>query len=674
MKKYLIYLVAALMCGAMVNLTACSEDSTEDPKQEIPQEKPEFPTPVAKTMNAGESLTLEFTPNFDWTVSLPAEQMAWFWIQDGEHKVSTLRGAADEKVSIEIRTSEQEEFDEAPSCEVKMTMNGEERVIATITRGTIERQFAIYPCVIEDETFAYATEGELDYVYESTPVSEIELIWPEGLSGYSYPMLFEANFNWHVVPATMPEWLTLSVSEGEAGEKVEVRLSGSNELEAREAEISFCDADNAEALYTLKVSMADCKGRFEVSGFSAESRFNAAGEFRMVLTDGTTSWLPAEAGASGYVTDTKDTRIFTFAKDAEGNMTADAEATAWIEAALSAWDDAAGNLQTRELTLTVTVNEGAEREGLLYVMPADVAPATAAEVLDAKFDAYRVTAVLQSEAPAPPKTINVLYPEDMEGHATFIEMNEENNNNFEIVNGIGPINNRIMFDEGFVLHYMSPYAADYSALQGNKSYTYRYFDAEYNEMEAESSWLTVMDLEDNCFRIIMTPGLDPIDIRNWGMDIDNFGYVGLFDEAGEAAVLIRCEYTEAEVVDSGFNIAFSYPAQVSGASITKITKENIDTLAELYPDMEDLFRENLAGNKTMFILEHTTEAPTMAMLTISDYHMCFAGSWVTIDEEGGNSAIIVDMSGRPEKGAIDRIEFYDNQYNTVCMLYCVANF
>ncbi len=678
MKKYLFHLMTALTIGAMIGLSACSEDSTDPNNQQEPPAQevtPNFPSAVTKTLNAGESFTFEMTPNCDWTVSLPAEQMGWFWIQDGEHKVSSVRGAADEKATVVVATSEQEEFDNAPVCELSMTMNGETRVVATITRGTIEREFAVYPCKIEDETFAYATEGELDYAYESTAVSEIELLWPEGLNGYSFPVLFEANFNWHVVPATVPAWLTLSVSEGAAGEQVEVRFSGSNELEKCQAEVLFCDADNAEATYKLTVSMEDCKDRFSVSGFTSESRFSAAGEFGREGSDGSTTWMPAEIGASGYVTDIKDTKLFVLAENEEGAMTA--EAATWINVALSAWDDAAGNLQTRELTLTVAVNEGAERKGVLYVLPAAEAPASAEALLTAEYDAYRVTNIRQSEAPAPPKTINVVHPEDMEGYATFIEMSEENNNNHEIVNGFGPYISRLYFAEGFVLQYNSLSSADYSALQGSKSYTYRYYDADYNEMQAESSWLTVMDLEENCFRIIMTPGLDPVDIGNWGMDIDNLGYVGLFDENGDPAVLIRCEYDEKEIEESGFMIEFAYPSQVSGAELTKISKDNIDALSELYPDMEDLFRENLAGNKTMYILEHTTATPTMALLKISDYYMTSLeqiSSWVTLDASEGNDAVVIDMSGRSNKGDMTRIEFYDELFTTICFLYCVANF
>ncbi len=679
MKKNLFHLMTTLALGVMMSFAACSEDSTtqEKPGPNPPDDgteevAPNFPAAETKTLDAGESLVMEFTPNYDWTVSIPSEQMVWFWIQDGEHKVSTLRGKADEAVTLEIRTSEQEEFDEAPVCEVKMTMNGEERVIATITRGTVEREFAIYPCAIVDDTFE-PSAGDLKYSYQTTAVTEIELLWPEGLNGYSHPMLFEANFDWHVVPATMPEWLTLSVAEGKAGEQVEVLLSGSNELEAREAEILFCDADNTEVTYALTVRMADCLGRFAVEGFDKESLFNAAGEYRMVMSNDLTSWLPAEVGASGYVTDVKDTKVYVFAMENDKPVF-EAEAAAWINASLSAWNDSEGNLQTRELTLKVAVNEGAEREGLLYVMPAAEAPASVQDVVGGAYDKYLVTHIRQSEAPAPAGAVTPLYPEDMEGHATFVEMSEENNNNFELVYGMGPYGNALFFEKGYVLHYMSAYAADYSAMKASQKFTARFYNADYQEMSGEESWLSIMTLEDGDFRILMNPGLDTVDISDWGMEIDHLGYVGLFDEQGNPWTLIRCEYTEEEVVIDGFNIAFSYPSQVSGASITKITNENLASMVALYPDMEDTFTENLATNLPMFVLEYTTESPTMALLTISEYYMCYASNWVVIDEEGGNSAIRIDMSGRDVKGAMDRIEFYDKQFSSICFLYCVANF
>ncbi len=675
MKKYFLHLMMALILGATMSLTACNEPGTEDEKP-LPVE-PNFPAEVTKTLAAGESYTFEMTPNCDWSLSLPVEQMGWFWIQDGDHKVSTVHGAANEQAKIVVTTSEQEEFDNAPVCELSLTMNGETRVVATITRGTIEREFAIYACVIEEDTFSYATEGELNYAYGTTPVSEIELIWPEGLNGYSFPMLFEANFKWHVVVSTLPEWLTLSTSEGEAGEQVEVRLSGSNELEARTAQVLFCDADNAEATFPLTVKLPDCIDHFAISGFPAESRFNAAGEFGRESSDGSTTWLPAETGAEGYVTDIKDTKLYLFTLE-NGSYTADASMTHWISASLSEWQEEAGHLQTRTLTITVQPNEGAEREGLLYAVPATKAPAKATDLLDAAYDAYRVTKIRQSEAPVDTGALSVVYPEDMEGYATFVEMNEENNNNFELVNGIGPYGEQLFFDEGYILHYASAYAADYSDLKSDRAYTTRFFDAEYNEMTDSESWLSVMnrgEAGENQFCVVMTPGLDKVDISNWGVTgVDHLGYVGLFDEEGHPFALIRCEYAEEKSDDEGFSIEFVMPSFVQNATLTKVSNANLSTLIARYPSMEDTFTEGVATGYTMYVLEYISATPTMAILSFSEYYMYNAFDWVTLDDSEGQSSVVIDMSGRSAKGDIARIEFYNKSFDTICFLYCVANF
>ena len=110
--------------------------------------------------------TLEIEPNQNWEVSVPTATAAWFWIQDETQKVWTLRGGAGAS-RIVIGVAELDEFDDTRVCEVTLKMGGQSKVIATITRGTLERGFSLRTCKIDEYgDFEYGdSETGLTYSY-----------------------------------------------------------------------------------------------------------------------------------------------------------------------------------------------------------------------------------------------------------------------------------------------------------------------------------------------------------------------------------------------------------------------------------------------------------------------------------------------------------------------------
>ena len=114
-------------------------------------------------------------------MSVPTATAAWFWIQDETQKVWTLRGGAGAS-RIVIGVAELDEFDDTRVCEVTLKMGGQSKVIATITRGTLERGFSLRTCKIDEYgDFEYGdSETGLTYSYNEGEAQSIDLTWPEG--------------------------------------------------------------------------------------------------------------------------------------------------------------------------------------------------------------------------------------------------------------------------------------------------------------------------------------------------------------------------------------------------------------------------------------------------------------------------------------------------------------
>ncbi len=705
MKNRFAYFMMTLLAGVAVCLASCTDNGADDE----PTVEPVFPAKVEVKVDQGMSHTLEFTPTHDCIVSIPDDKFTLFQlVSDNDVLTTKVSGKAGEPMKVTVQTKDTGEKDNEYTCDVTLSMAGEERVIATIVRTVIGREMKFYLCTLEDGTFSSATESNgLNYTYDTVAAESVELIWPEGLNCYSYPVLVEANFKWHVVADSCPEWLELSAPAGEAGDKVELRLTGSNELEPKQATILFCDHYNKEKTFAFTVSMPDCKNRFQIEGFAAESRFNAKGQFRTDAS-GTTSWMPADVGASGSVTDIEGTVMYVYGLVrptspllTEEYMSTLEEDTAWINAELAPWSEDGGNLQTRDFTITLDENNGVtSREGVVYVLPKSAVEAngivdayslmTSATEFDAKYDQYRVTYIKQAVADVTEGAVIAINASDMEGHAVYTTLGE--NQTYELSHLIPGET----IPEGFFLHYTSGLgASDYTFLKADRAYTVKFYDAEYKEMTDEDSWLSILQQnseEENGFRIVMNPGLDKYDAHNYGCTSDHLGFIVLFDKSNDKPfALIRCEYTEPVRVDEiKFVLEFANPAAVSGASIIRVNddllaaaKADPVTYSWLSEGMKTLLEQNLAAEYRvdMYILKYDSANNGDATLKVDENHMMvMAYGGVTMN--GGEtgfwekvSTLLIDVADvDPTSDITPRVEFYGRGGTTVCMLYCVINY
>lgn len=283
--------LAVLMVGLAVTAVSCTKPEVDDDgdkdddKTEVTKDKPSFPSLVENyNVKAGETLTLTFTPNYDWKLSVPTDMRQWFWIIDGSFKVSELSGKASSgAVTVKIGVSETQDFDKNYSCEVTMTMDGKSEVVAKYMLPAKERTLDVYAAEWDaDGNLKLAGDGT-SYVYSSTVADRIDLKWSAADADFRAPVKVDANCQWTV---DTPSWAVVNVPENTVG-TVELVFTGES-VDGASGDVVFKAGDSV--LKTLSVSIPSCK---EVMVYSA--RMNE-GEF--------------EYGEDGYVwTDTPVTEV-----------------------------------------------------------------------------------------------------------------------------------------------------------------------------------------------------------------------------------------------------------------------------------------------------------------------------------------------------------------------------
>lgn len=269
----------AAFAAVAMTLVSCGEKPAPvGPDEPQGQLKPVFPSVVEDNAVApGSSLTLSFDANMDWTVTVPSENLQWFWIDDNSFKVDKVSGkvaeGSKEKVTVQIGVSETEEFDKNRSCEVTLTMGGESKVIAKYMRPAKEMVLAVYAAKVEDGVFVLDEAG--GYVYESAAASSADMLWSAEDADFRLPVKIEANCEW---TADVPDWMELQI-EGSTVGVVETVLKGAS-VEAASGEVVFASA--GKSLGTLTVNVPSCA---DVAVYSAlidengEFVFDESGEY-----------------------------------------------------------------------------------------------------------------------------------------------------------------------------------------------------------------------------------------------------------------------------------------------------------------------------------------------------------------------------------------------------------
>lgn len=385
MKKMIQHWTTVLLAGVVALSASCSTD------EDTPQPSPVFPEPAVLNIPAGETVCeVSFTPNLDWTVSIPtdAETAKWFKLRDGEITTTSITGkASTSPVTIKVETTTQESFDLAPVCEVSLTMGGETQVIATITRMTTAREFELYAS-------SYNTEDDdfiIPYEYSETPLTKyadatenptdvpegtVELKWPIRVGGFMYVFKSVSNFEWL---ASTPSWLNVTstlIDEATGTYQIMVNAEFTEEnINGATGVIDFYDANladktedpgnNAHNKYYVTIPAATGIVRHPYANINATFNFNADGQYVSQSLGGDET---VSDNLTTTVSSTKGLKFFALKPDGFGGYYAAKEETAWMTIA-DTWDNAAGVFQQHTYTVTVTANTGNARSAALLAIP-----------------------------------------------------------------------------------------------------------------------------------------------------------------------------------------------------------------------------------------------------------------------------------------------------------------
>ena len=586
MKKFLTTISLLLLA------VACAPTPTPEP------EAPSFPEAVTEAVLPGNEFTLNIAPNYDWEVSLSESSVAYFQIKDGQNAAYRVRGTAGEH-SIVIAVADVQLFDEQPVCEVTMTMQGQSKVIATLTMTATERVLKIYPVAIEDGAFAYATEGEQTYAYLETEVTAdgMTMIWPAEMALYSTRVKVESNFDWIVDGA--PEWIT-PIEGGTAG-VTELWIKGDETkypLSAQSATLNFIDAVATDKLVSsLKITIPAATDIFTVEGLTEKTEFNFQGHIYSSMIG-----EYVEGGAIATVLGVDGSAVVAVEFTEAAGLVQAALNPQWLTIDYAAWDSSDNSvIQKRALTLSATVNDGAARKATVLILPQGVA----ADNIDlialngAITDEYKPYVATIVEQAGDPGSIEIVGEQTMESSGNSIEQLDGSHWIFGLFPGV---------KTGYDVLYTSQWAYEDWYVNVARPYTeikcYSFDTTGATvELSGDTAWITttVFGTNSEKVRIVMDkskPTAAPSQNLNTG---DYEGVVTFADQSGVFA-LIFCRYNEAAAqISTG--VSFYYPDYAA---------QQNSTLVELTSG--ELYTKYASYGEKVYHLTYTTATPNLSML------------------------------------------------------------
>ncbi len=392
--KNLMWMFAALMSLTFV---ACSEGETDEPVgPNTPTVEPNFPAKVVEAVEAGEVFTLQIEPNMDWVVKVPTETATYFQILDGGNLRYEKRGSAG-KHEIQIQVADMEEFDQAHTCVVSMTMDGKTETIAELTLYPLERYLQVYVAEVDAQENDFVRDAEYQVVYQNAPSQKLDLIWPYGTVGYMHYIKVDANFPW-TIGGDIPAWISLPITSGEAGMGEGFRVNTNWSAypdEDTTGKLLFQDLSGAEAVTVMEfeVSIPGVKDYCELE-LAEELLFDLNGYFYSndVAIEGTM--------AIGSIVSMKGAEIYLLNLTAEGTYTTDTE---WVVLEEAEWDASEGNagMQRRSVNVGCLANESTDlREAVILALPKTKVVGSAADLLQggelkAEYEPYVVSHLTQ---------------------------------------------------------------------------------------------------------------------------------------------------------------------------------------------------------------------------------------------------------------------------------------
>ena len=543
MKKNNIFrLFAALLMGSAIAVS-CKPDTP------VETMTPEFPEMTSHTVTPGSEVELSVTGNMDWTVSVPEESLQWYWIKDSSFKVDRISGKADEAAVVVIGVSSTEEFDADRICEVTMTMGEESKVIAKFLRPAKEKTLALYTAVVVDGEIQFVEDGS-GYQYGTDEAQSVDLIWTG--SDFRLPVKVDANFDWTV---KTPAWAVIDVPESSVG-TVDVNVYGvpsEYPLEASEGKIQFLYGETLVKEYNITIPGCEDKFSYSVDMAMTELDFNYSGQIKTAM-----GYVDGPVSASIY--GTSGTSVFAVELVDGKYDIASAYDPAWLTVDDEPYDttDGADVLQTRNVTISAALNEGEDRQAVIFFLPPTgwtKDDGLFTETLDAVKDEYKQYAVTVIQHSSDQEFVQMLSnASDMAaGGATFAVSEDETL--------------YTMFGQtryAYELVYTNQYARDNARMMFTSAVTsVKVFDEAGAEM-AEGFLSITLD-EGNSGGVIDMVSEEPA-----------VGYVVLYGVTGNVLAVIKCTFDPSTVIGEVADVAFvgesEMYAPMVGASLEHLTE------------------------------------------------------------------------------------------------------
>lgn len=532
----------ALLASAMV--MSCKPDAPV-----VVEESPVFPEIVENNnVLPGETLTLSFVPNLDWTVSIPEESIKWFSLQDGTFETDYISGKASETpVEVKLKVADIEEFDASRTCEVSLTMGKETKVIARYTKQAKDRKIAVYAVQVNEDGFVFGGEDG-GYLYDDKEATSINLLWPEGTNGFRTSVKVDANFPWTL---TMPEWAEADIPQNTSGVNTFDILGVPSEYPLDGAAAKMVFKAGETIVKELEITIPSCAGilEFGLEGAVTSLKFNGNGDYAVAIGY-------EAAPAYGTVFGPQGVSIVAVEKTESGYGSTECE---WVHIKIADWDNSGDVLQNRTVEYSVDLNEGVEREAVVFVLPATfngtIADLFSGSEIKEEYAANWFS-ITQGKA-----SNEFLTPISSQSDREDVGMY------FSKIAGGAVLNWFGQTDFGYKLTYSVPWSLDEGWMYLNKPFhSYKIFDEERNERNSSDFWLSLEATENKrSVRVVMNT------------EVLSEGFIAFYDAAENNLGVLRCYFdpSQAPVGGDDVNIEFigesaDYAGMV-GASLVEIT-------------------------------------------------------------------------------------------------------
>lgn len=596
----------SLLIAAAAVFTSISCD------KEVPTEvkTPEFPELVTvNDIEPGTELTLTFTPNMVWSLSIPAENYKWFKIKDGKFEVQTLSGVSSaEPITITIVTDSEESFF-VRSTDVVLKMGGKEQVIAKYTLKAKEKAVQVYAASINENGNYIFTENH-QHVYDADEMTQLELRWDENDGMFYFPIKVISNFEWTI---EWPSWARADiVSETRVGEVCFDVYGISSKLpyEAATGEIKFLS--DGQVIKTYPIAIPACKDKF---------KFNLSGN--LSLTYDHAGYMHTESGVytkepvPGFIFGPKESRIVFLEKNTEGKYVQ--TDSPWLNITVDNWDSVEGAdvLQTRQFKVSAPKYlEQNDREAIVLFLPA-TAPTDLNEIVtpDGVADAYKSYAIPVSQTGRPEEYFTFEASQDERELVGVLFAKSETpllpEKNFDFAEGCD--------EYQYNLSYVKDMASSKSALFVSEPFEeVKIYDSAGNEIKTDLSdhWLRFNLLGTGLYGQVVMDMTTFTGEEGAPDEID--GYIVFLNDEGKALSIVHCFYKKEVVAEEDVleDVGAEFFVDPTAAAAAGATMHKV-----ISGPTYDAHKESLAP---IYILKYTKNNTQLDLKTSSNLfiYMC----------------------------------------------------